>query len=215
MRWAGVACGVAVLILVPFVVFGDALDSWALGRVGSEGAVPDAAWVVALLAGDILLPVPSSFVSTAAGIRLGAAGGFGASWVGMTLGCLLGYLIGFRGGRAGLARWVGADQLARFDALQSRYGTAAVVLTRAVPVLAEASVLAAGAARMSLATFLPAVVAANAGISAVYAGAGAASASWGTFVWALTGAVGVPAVAYGVVALASRLGIGTRTRTTS
>lgn len=200
----GAAGLVLAVILVPFVLFGAAIDTWAMERFGGVGPVGTSALVVGLLASDVFLPVPSSFVSTAAGVRLGAAAGFAASWAGMTLGCVLGYVVGLRAGRAGLARWVGSGELARFDGMYRRFGTASVVLARSVPVLAEASVLAAGAARVPLSSFLPAVIGANAGISAIYAGAGAASASWGTFGIALAAAVTVPMVGYGVARVISR-----------
>jgi 3-dehydroquinate synthase len=77
-----------------------------------------------------------------------------------------------------LARWAGwplarrfsqPRDLARTRRMALRYGAAALVMFRAVPILAEATVLLAGATRLPWRRFLPPVIAANLGISIVYA----------------------------------------------
>jgi uncharacterized membrane protein YdjX (TVP38/TMEM64 family) len=57
----------------------------------------------------------------------------------------------------------------------SRYGTAALVLCRGVPILAEASVIAAAALGMSARRCLAATTLANLAVAGVYAGIGAAA----------------------------------------
>jgi membrane protein DedA with SNARE-associated domain len=76
-----------------------------------------------------------------------------------------------------------------------RYGVWAVAVGRPVPVLAEASVLLAGTARLPFRRFLVVCSLSNLGISLVYAVAGALSATAGSFFLALAAAVVVPAVA--------------------
>ncbi|MBL7043254.1 MAG: DedA family protein, partial [Pirellulaceae bacterium] len=76
---------VLAIPIVPFLVFGEKLEaritSWLSAEL-SPGTVAIA--VIGVLASDILLPVPSSVVSTIAGRVLGFWGGAGASWCGMT-----------------------------------------------------------------------------------------------------------------------------------
>ena len=63
---------VLAVAVVPFLLFGGPLEAQA--RAWLEGPMPRwarAGVVVGLLAGDVLLPVPSSVVNTFAGAALG------------------------------------------------------------------------------------------------------------------------------------------------
>ncbi len=153
------------------------------------------ALVVGVLATDVLLPVPSSVVSTFAGQRLGVLGGTAASWVGMTIGAVAAFWIARRFGRP-LAVWLaGAEEYARMEALSERIGPRILVLTRAVPVLAEAGVLLFGATRLSWRRFLWPVCLSNLGIAAAYALLGAWSRLEGTVLVALAASIAVPVLA--------------------
>jgi uncharacterized membrane protein YdjX (TVP38/TMEM64 family) len=174
--------GVVLLIpIVPFVLFGEQLEAWFrvwTQTTSSRGAV--AAVIVSLLATDVLLPVPSSLVSTFGGSQLGTGWGTLASWVGMTLGAVLGFA---------LARWLGPPfahrisrplDLQRLERASDRYGPLFLVLARGVPVFAEASVLLLGMHRLSWRRFLPVVFASNFGIALAYSAFGtwAAEREW-------------------------------------
>jgi uncharacterized membrane protein YdjX (TVP38/TMEM64 family) len=180
------------LILAPFFGWETPVHAWA-------GALLDRRppwWVISgLLAADVVLPVPSSLVSTAAGLLLGFWSGAAASWIGMMAGCLAGYGIGARAGRAAASRLVGASELERVASAFQRFGDGVIVLFRAVPVLAEASVLFAGTVRMPLARFLVVSGLSNLGISFAYAAVGACSAKVPSFLLAFGGAVVLPLVA--------------------
>lgn len=70
-------------VLVPFALFGAHLESAAQHVLAARPP----SWQVALLlggllAGDVVLPVPSSLVGTAAGALLGFWGGAATSWLG-------------------------------------------------------------------------------------------------------------------------------------
>ncbi len=172
--WALLVCGVLALVLVPFALFGARVDAWAAGFFHPGGAPPGwvALVIAGLLAGDVVLPVPSSLVGTAAGYLLGFAGGTAVAWAGMTAGALLGYALGARAGRPAATRLVGPAELARLEALRARFGDGVLVVTRPVPVLAEAAVVFAGVGRMPLRRFLALTAASNLGISAAYAAVG-------------------------------------------
>jgi 3-dehydroquinate synthase len=89
---------------------------------------------------------------------------------------------------------VGENQLLRLESGFERWGDWVLVTTRAVPVLAEASTLAAGVARMPFGRFVGVTTLANAGISAVYSAVGAYAATTSSFLLALSAAVVVPGV---------------------
>lgn len=144
------------------------------------------------LAADIVLPVPSSLLSTAAGALLGFAGGTLTSWLGMTAGCLIGFLLSRR---VPGEKMLGPAEMQRVRNAQQRYGDWMLMLFRAVPVLAEASVFFAGLTLMPLRRFLLITATSNLGISLAYAGTGAFFAGRESFLMAFAGAIAIPAVA--------------------
>src|SRR4051812_37291372 len=86
--------------IVPFLAFGAELGSWVAGWLEPPPSRPMIfSLTVLVLSSDILLPVPSSLVSTAAGAQLGAVPATAASWMGMTLGAVLGYWLARTFGR--------------------------------------------------------------------------------------------------------------------
>lgn len=196
MRWLWLTLIVVALILVPFVLFEDYFTGLAEYAVSGEVSVPAAVAIIGgLLTFDVLLPVPSSLVSAAAGVLLGFWLGALVVWAAMTLSCLVAYLIGARS-LALTRRIVGDDGLERASQLAARYGAMALVLCRPVPVLAEASVIFAGVARLPVARFLATCLIANLGIAVAYAAIGAYSMRLDSFLTAFAGAILLPAVAW-------------------
>lgn len=200
-RGLGLFAGVLALILLPWAVAGDDLARAAMALVAT---LADRPWlvmalVVALLALDPVLPVPSSIVGVAAGSGLGLAVGWASIMAGLMAGAVLGFWLGRQPGHRAARAVLGADGLQRLAALTGPLGPLGpmvLVLSRPVPVLAEAAVIMAGAARMGWRPFLLAMLPANAVLALVYAGLGAAAA--GDVLPALAGAILVPAVGIGL-----------------
>jgi 3-dehydroquinate synthase len=198
------------LILVPFLLFeGEVVElAGALFSAGGQAGALLALVIVALLAGDAFLPVPSSLVSVAAVALFGWAGGL-LIWIGMTIGCGLGYWLGSRAGRPLAERFIGRGEVARAQRIAGNLGPATLVLTRAVPVLAEAATVAAGLAAMPLRRFALATGLANAGVAFVYAAWGAAAVgsagSAGSFVLLFAAAIAVPVGGWVALRLFTRL----------
>jgi membrane protein DedA with SNARE-associated domain len=206
MRWAVLWVILITIVLLPFVLFGEQFEAFGKQITQSDTS----RWLVAgavfsLLALDVFLPVPSSIVSTGAGVLLGFGVGTTVVWSGMMAGSLLGYAVGARG--SGAARkLVGADGIARAADLVKRYGDLTIVLCRPVPVLAEASVVFAGLVRANYGRFLRLTVTSNLGIAAGYAAVGAYSRRLDTysFLIAFLGALLLP----GIFILISRATFG-------
>lgn len=198
LRWAALIVALLAAIVVPFVLLETQITGWLQAALD---AVREAPWlggglIVALLAGDVVLPVPSSIVSTFAGAAFGWRLAALIIWVGMTLGCVAGYLLGASAGRGVALRVVGGGELARAQRLFASIGPVALIVTRAVPVLAEAGTLAAGAARMPFVPFLASTSVANVGVALAYAGIGATAAQAGSFLVAFLGLAAIPALAW-------------------
>lgn len=195
LRWALVWIVLLAIVLVPFFLFEDQFTAFAERIARGEASTTVAALTIGgLLAFDVFLPVPSSIVSTAAGVLLGFWRGAAVVWIGMMAGCLIGYWVGRRS--TPLAqRLVGAEGLLRAGKLANRHGPWAVVLCRPVPVLAEATVVFAGLVRAPLARFLTLTAWSNLGIAAGYAAIGAYSMRVESFLLAFIGAIAVPGLA--------------------
>jgi len=205
-RWVLFTLGVFAIILVPYLLFGPQIEAWTESFLETAYANPVLVGVVLclLLIVDIVVPIPSSLVSTAAGIFLGFVGGVIASWVGMSVCCVLGYYLGRKLGRPAAHRVVGPDELSRLEALRERFGDWVIVISRPVPMLAEASIFFAGISRMALPRFLLLALLANLGISVVYAAVGAFSANISSFLFAFVASILVPLAA---LLITSRLGL--------
>jgi len=179
-------------ILVPFFLWEEPILAWFETWRTATPSATVAALLATLLAADILLPVPSSLVSTAAGALLGFVPGALVSWAGMTAGSLIGYALG-RG--AASAKWLPEADRVRLERARVRYGDWLVIVFRSVPVLAEASAVFAGASGMTRGGFLTLAALANLGISLAYAGAGAFAAGRESFLLAFAAAIALPGIA--------------------
>ncbi|MBN1877445.1 MAG: VTT domain-containing protein [Anaerolineae bacterium] len=197
LRWSLLVSMILALILVPFLLFGEQIEMWTHNFVEATSQQPLKVALVlgGLLGGDILLPVPSSLASTAAGFALGFLRGMLTSWIGMTVSCLLGFWVGAKFGRPFAGRLVGDAEIVRLEQLHQRFGDWVIIVSRPVPVLAEASILLAGIGKMHFGRFLFLTFLSNLGISAVYATVGAFSSNMNSFLLAFFGAILVPGLA--------------------
>jgi uncharacterized membrane protein YdjX (TVP38/TMEM64 family) len=195
LRPAMLMCLVLLIPILPFLLFGEELEAWietwTESKVSRETA---AALVVGILATDILLPVPSSVVSTWGGQVLGTMTGTLTSWLGMTAGAVLGFalarLLGYRFAK----RFSRPEELERVDRLCQRWGPMTLVLARGVPVLAEASVLLMGVHKLGWHRFIWPVVLSNLGIALAYSAFGDIGKRQGWLALTLAVAMGLPVV---------------------
>jgi uncharacterized membrane protein YdjX (TVP38/TMEM64 family) len=159
--------------LVPFVLFGTRLDQLVAEWLEPRPAPATLALLeVGVLAADLLLPVPSSMVATLGGAELGIGLGTACAFLGLTAGSLAGWWLGSRAGARAITRLDAADREALARG-QQRLGPLLVVLTRPLPLVAEAAALVAGGTGMPLRDFLPAAASGNLVIALVWSAAGA------------------------------------------
>lgn len=198
-RWSLVVLVVLAIPVVPFVAFGARAERWIHARLDDSVSSAQAfAFVTGVLATDVFLPVPSSAVSTFGGQRLGIVRGILASWTGMTFGAIAAFSIARRWGKPLAERVAGPQEYLRMERLAEHHGARLIVLTRALPVLAEAAVLVLGATRLGWRSFLPAAMLSNLGLSAVYATFGALSREAGVELTALIASIAIPLIAAGI-----------------
>jgi uncharacterized membrane protein YdjX (TVP38/TMEM64 family) len=187
-RLVWIIFGLFVLILIPFALWENRFEALT-ARWLDEGRPRTwiAAGVVSLLGADVVLPIPSSLISTSSGYLLGFWKGLAASWLGMTVACVIGYGLG-RFASGWVRRMVSREDEARF----AKASDWVLAGSRAVPMLAEASVIVAGMLARPFGRFLGICAMANLGVSAVYAAIGAYALRTQSFLLAFAGAVVVP-----------------------
>lgn len=179
------------LVIVPFVLFGDALEAIARDAMLIHKPLAAIAGFF-LLAADIVLPVPSTVVVTVLGALLGGLSGTLVAAGGLTLGCLLGYWLGRRLGFGFAERTMGRADFDIVSGWFDRYGVVVLALCRPVPVLAEASIIAAGVTGLALRKALAVTALANIGFAGVYAALGAHADTMAGFLIAVGASMAVP-----------------------
>jgi len=158
--------------LVPLLVFGEQLDV-AVARFldPPPAAAVVAAVEVGVLTADILLPVPSSLVTTLGGAILGVPLGTLCGWLGMTLAALVGWGLGrLLGGRA--ASRLPSEERRFVEQFRHKAAGLLVILSRPIPLLAETAAILVGGSGMPLMRFLPAVAAGNLAVALAWSLAG-------------------------------------------
>ena len=147
--------------------------------VGSIEARGLAAWFgVGLLMADIVLPVPSSVVMLAHGALFGVIPGAALSLLGRTGNAVVGVLIGRGAGNLLGRRSRTANDSGKGAELVGRWGLAAVVFTRPIPVLAESTLVAAAAVGLSPLAVIAAAVVGALPEAVLYAVAGGIATSY-------------------------------------
>jgi membrane protein YqaA with SNARE-associated domain len=154
------ALSVAIPI-IPFAIIGELPgDKW-LDASGDDALLLGLTGA-ALLAADVLMPIPSSIVGSLLGARLGFVAGFLWTFLGLMVGNVVGYFLG----RLLFSR----DP----NSLPSEPTALALLVSRPVPVLAEALSFAAGATKLRLSVVLFTAGIGNAAYALALCGSGAA-----------------------------------------
>jgi 3-dehydroquinate synthase len=184
---------VSIVLILPIALLAVRGESFVT-QLRAWQSSPPAPWtlaalVVGILAADIVLPVPSGPVSTLAGSHLGVVLGTAASTLGMTLGAAIAFAVARR---FGVDEQDGDLDVGDVSEAANQHGPWMLVLTRPLPIIAEAAVLLAGALRMPWRNFLPPVVASNLAISATYATFGRHAAAHGWLPLAVCASVAAP-----------------------
>lgn len=171
MRLLWLFMGLAVVFLVPFLLWGDRLDITRDGAASALRHYGDWAWLAGfiLLAADLFLPIPGTAVLAALGYLYGP-------WIGGCLGTagsvtsgLLGYGLCRALGRGVALRLIGQRDLERGERLFGRFGAWLVVFSRWLPLFPEVVSCAAGLIRMRRAVFVVALACGSLPMSFTYA----------------------------------------------
>lgn len=204
--WAAAAATIAAFTIVFVVVEALGFDPLTDPRsVMERGGWTAGLAGVVLLAGDALLPVPSSIVMVLHGALYGVAAGAALSLAGRVGAAALGFAIGRRGGPA-LERYAGSDAYGRADHLLQRWGVVGIVVSRPVPLVAETTMVLAGASALSWPVAMVAALLGSLPEVLVYALAGSVAAGFGRTAVIFLSLLVVAALAWAVAGRYARAG---------
>lgn len=190
-----VAIAIAAVLAMVFVLCGGLVTEWTRELLDSwkqTSPLVVAGSCVGLLLADVVLPVPSSLICTAAGAILGPVVGALVVWLGLNLAALAAW----GAGRWGLAT-SRAERLPAQTMNDARNLVWLVALARPLPLLAETALITAGALRIGLPRLAWPVAFANGAIAVIWTtlGAWASEHEWLGIVAVLATIVPVAAAA--------------------
>ncbi|MBS0202058.1 MAG: VTT domain-containing protein [Planctomycetes bacterium] len=182
--------------VIPFLWLGESFEQSLLDALHQpQSPLTVSVWVAGLLASDMFLPVPSSAVVTYAGGVLGVFWGTIVSWLGLSLGAVGGFALARGFGEPLVRRFSESADVTRMSDFAGRHGATALVLTRALPILAEACIFMLGAGRLSWRKFLVSMLFSNALLALTYSACGAYFRDSNAFPIAIVASGAVPLVA--------------------
>ncbi|WP_158545317.1 TVP38/TMEM64 family protein [Bremerella cremea] len=193
LKMLALVAGALAIPIIPFVIWGhdlqQAAESWQ--QTYTSPAVM-AIGLFGLLAFDVFLPVPSSLVNTIAGAKLGILVGSLVCFAGLTVGAALGFGLAKMAGPAIKKRWLEDGDATTLRQFADTWGVATLVITRPLPILAEAAVVLLGVQGLAWRKFWAPVLLANSGIAVAYAAFGQVASDQEWLVIALGISAGFP-----------------------
>ena len=193
---------IGLLFLVPFLVV-ELLQPDLMANLAGRMDTPSLAVAligICLLIVDVLLPMPSSLIMIANGALFGIVAGTTLSLIGCLGAALFGFWLGGHG-KSLLSLFVPLEEQRRADELLANWGWLAIIITRPFPLLAETTVIMAGASTMTWQTLLLASLAGSLPIALLYALTGATAMGFDS----LTLAFSLALVMAGIFWLAGRI----------
>lgn len=132
---------VMALIIVSFLLFEQDAMRWVSSSISELSGYHGSRlfllflFVVVILAFDIILPVPSSVVAMFAVAVLGPLPGAASVWLGLTLGCCIGYWLGDCSEKWIGMRWLSVKERQKARQLADKIGGGALIMMRGCPYL--------------------------------------------------------------------------------
>lgn len=176
MRFVWVSLGLAVLLLIPFLIWDELFTEMFSGEKLEERlrGLGGFGWLagIALLVADLVLPIPGTAVMSGLGLIYGPLAGGALSALGSFLAGMVGYGLCRCFGHGVALKLAGAEDLKKGEKLFARSGGWMVALSRCLPLLPEVISCLAGLASMPLRKFSIALACGALPVGFVFAGIG-------------------------------------------
>ena len=178
MRLFWIFLALAVLFLIPFLIWGGDLETLFSGQNAVDWLLGWGRWAwmagFLLLALDLFLPIPGTLVMSAFGYVYGAVSGGLLAAAGSFASGALAYGLCRLLGRTAARRLLGEKGLAQGERLFGEVGGWIVALSRWMPLLPEVVACMAGLTRMRPGAFFAALACGSVPLGFTYAAIGAA-----------------------------------------
>ncbi len=190
LKLALIVMGLVVLILLPYFLWHEPMDAYFASPEFATwvASARPYAWAiaVALLVGDLFLPIPASAVVATAGAIYGTFWGGVIGAVGSMLAGLVAYALARLAGRKAARFLASEEDLADLQRFFDTWGVGGIIASRALPVAPEVLTFLAGLARMHLGRFAAALAAGAIPMGFLLAWAGSAAGTSATLLLVLT-----------------------------
>ncbi len=187
---------IVTLVTISFLLWGGSIDNYVVSAIeaNQSNKIIIALILFTILSSDIILPIPSSLLSTFCGLYLGLYYGFFISFTAMTISAAIGYIIGRYFSRS-TERFIGKEDTEKLERFNNKYGSFLLIGLRPVPVLAETSLVFAGMIKYPVINAFFQVIIGNAIVSLIYVLFGVYSRNnENSFVYAFIGTILISAV---------------------
>lgn len=173
IRFFAVFAGLAILFLIPFLIWGEVFITRYEGQGAQEWLEGYGSWAwapgVVLLLLDLFLPIPATAVMAALGFLYGPILGGIISALGSMASGILAYSLCRVLGRNVAQRWLGEEELHRGERLFRRTGGWLVAVSRWLPLMPEVIACMAGLTRMPFRAFVLALACGSLPLGFTYA----------------------------------------------
>jgi uncharacterized membrane protein YdjX (TVP38/TMEM64 family) len=154
--------GLVALILTPYFLWHDQMDAYFASEAYRQWLISAKpyAWLIALalIVGDLVLPIPTSPIMATLGVLYGTLLGGLIGAIGSVLAGITAYGVARLFGRRGIELLASEKELAEFRDFVVSWGTAGIIASRALPVVPEVMTLLAGTAHMHFGRFVLALI---------------------------------------------------------
>lgn len=161
LKLAAIVAGIVVLILVPYFLWHEPMDAYFESPEFAAwiASAKPYAWVVAiaLLVGDLFLPIPAAPVVATVGVIYGTFWGGVVGAIGSFLAGLVAYALARLAGRKAARFLASEEEMTDLQEFFDTWGVGGIISSRAIPVVPEVLTFMAGLARMHLRRFIPAL----------------------------------------------------------
>ena len=184
----------ALLFAVGFTLWGERFDVLFSQQACAAwfSRIKPYAWLlgIALLVADLVLPIPATGIMAALGSVYGLWLGTLFSIIGSAAAGLTGYGLARFAGRTATRYLADQEEIDRFQQLFNSWGGAAIIGSRAMPIMPEVMTILAGFAGMNFIRFSMALMLGTVPTCFLFVYLG--SVSWAEPVWGLAAAVFIP-----------------------
>lgn len=190
IKLAMIVAGIVILILVPYFLWHEPMDAYFASPEFTDWVALSKpyAWsvAIALLVGDLLLPIPAAPVVATMGVMYGTFWGGVIGATGSFLAGVVAYGLARLAGRKATRILASDEEMADFQQFFDTWGVAGIIASRAMPVLPEVLTIMAGLARMHLGRFFLALAVGAIPMGFLLAWAGSATRASSSMLLVLT-----------------------------